>query len=65
MLVVEADYADTVRDSIRRYSASPALAELLLAGAGDDNDYDDPEPISDASAGPRKSVQLVLEPGCD
>ncbi|NKU56519.1 hypothetical protein GTA09_21470 [Rhodococcus hoagii] len=45
----EADYADTVRDSIRRYSASPELAERLLAGSEDDgDDYDDPEPISDA-----------------
>ncbi|WP_175272150.1 type IV secretory system conjugative DNA transfer family protein [Prescottella equi] len=44
----EADYADVVRDSIRRYSASPDMAERLLAGGEEDDDYGDPEPISDA-----------------
>lgn len=50
----EADYADEVRDSIRRYSSSPELADRLLAGGEADEEVDEeyiePDSISDSKA---------------
>ncbi|NKS61617.1 TraM recognition domain-containing protein [Rhodococcus hoagii] len=49
----EADYADSIRKSISQYAGNAALANKLMAGDETDDmddDYDEPESISDAQA---------------
>ncbi|MEE2061810.1 type IV secretory system conjugative DNA transfer family protein [Rhodococcus artemisiae] len=46
----EADYADEIRDSIRRYAGSAALSDRLMSGGEFVDEYDEPESTRDVQA---------------